>query len=582
MFRLIKILFVFTAFIFIESWSINAQQIKCLQIIVSDNSHDFKHFNKHYTIKDTAFINKRVNEVLNTLWRKGFIAATIDSLSYYKGCNAVYITPGIKYHWSSVRFKTKNISGAGNLKLDTNKFINRELSYDHLLRKLNRLVESSENNGYPFACIYLDNISFTDSSVGAEVVLERNQIIYYDSIVNKGNLNISNTFLMNYLKMHQGDLYNEKDVSRITKRLKQLSFAELDEQMELEFNDSKLNTIIRLNKRNANRFDGIIGFMPENKDSKKLLVTGDLNLVLKNSFGNGEQLFLRWRKVKSLSQDMNIGFYYPYIFNSPFGADLQLSLLKKDTAYLNVERNIGLRVPFDGSNYVKFYYKLFTSSLISTYGMNLITNKPEFLDLKADIYGMESVFSDLDYVFNPRKGIEIGLNAAFGQKKILRNVNINELIYDSVDLKSNTLSFTSSLAFYLPLFKYNVLLLRNVSAGLFDEQIYENQLFRFGGFKLMRGFDEDELLASQYSVFTAELRYLFEKNSYLCLFSDYAYYENTISQADIIDRPVGFGVGLSFETKAGIFAFNYALGRQFNNPLDLKSAKIHFGYISTF
>jgi hypothetical protein len=45
---------------------------------------------------------------------------------------------------------------------------------------------------------------------------------------------------------------------------------------------------------------------------------------------------------------------------------------------------------------------------------------------------------------------------------------------------------------------------------------------------------------------------------------------------------LGFGAGLNFETRAGIFAFNYALGKKNQNPIDFRAGKIHFGYISIF
>jgi hypothetical protein len=48
------------------------------------------------------------------------------------------------------------------------------------------------------------------------------------------------------------------------------------------------------------------------------------------------------------------------------------------------------------------------------------------------------------------------------------------------------------------------------------------------------------------------------------------------------DTPFGFGAGISFETKAGIFSINYALGKQFNNPIELRSGKIHFGIVNYF
>ena len=50
----------------------------------------------------------------------------------------------------------------------------------------------------------------------------------------------------------------------------------------------------------------------------------------------------------------------------------------------------------------------------------------------------------------------------------------------------------------------------------------------------------------------------------------------------LIDRPFGVGAGISFDTRAGIFSLNYAIGKQFNNPIDFKTAKIHFGFVSVF
>ncbi|MCX6181458.1 MAG: hypothetical protein NT150_05995 [Bacteroidetes bacterium] len=50
----------------------------------------------------------------------------------------------------------------------------------------------------------------------------------------------------------------------------------------------------------------------------------------------------------------------------------------------------------------------------------------------------------------------------------------------------------------------------------------------------------------------------------------------------VIDHPYGFGAGFSFETKAGIFSLNYAIGKQLGNPIDFGAAKIHFGFLNQF
>jgi hemolysin activation/secretion protein len=115
-----------------------------------------------------------------------------------------------------------------------------------------------------------------------------------------------------------------------------------------------------------------------------------------------------------------------------------------------------------------------------------------------------------------------------------------------------------------------------------DPVYFENELYRFGGAKTLRGFDESIFFASIYSIQNIEIKYLFEKNSAFYVFWNGAYYYQDITQNITEDFPWGFGIGLDFDTKAGIFSLSYALGKQFDNPFEIQSAKIHFGYISRF
>lgn len=98
---------------------------------------------------------------------------------------------------------------------------------------------------------------------------------------------------------------------------------------------------------------------------------------------------------------------------------------------------------------------------------------------------------------------------------------------------------------------------------------------------MLRGFDEEAIFASLFSVVTLEYRFLLSKNSYFNLFYDAAYVENRADGYEN-DFPFGFGAGLAFETKAGLFGVSYALGRQQSAPIDFRAAKIHFGYVNYF
>ncbi len=70
----------------------------------------------------------------------------------------------------------------------------------------------------------------------------------------------------------------------------------------------------------------------------------------------------------------------------------------------------------------------------------------------------------------------------------------------------------------------------NQSGFIENENLFTNELFRIGGLKTLRGFDEESLTASAYSIFTLEFRYLFDINSYFHVFFDGAYYERKANQ----------------------------------------------------
>src|SRR4029077_11988085 len=92
--------------------------------------------------------------------------------------------------------------------------------------------------------------------------------------------------------------------------------------------------------------------------------------------------------------------------------------------------------------------------------------------------------------------------------------------------------------------------------------IFRNELYQIGGYKVLRGFDEESILASAYAVGTLEYRYLIAQNSFLFAFTDLGWAKNNVPGYQIDNSYLGFGLGLAFETKAGIFNISYALGKQ--------------------
>ena len=123
-----------------------------------------------------------------------------------------------------------------------------------------------------------------------------------------------------------------------------------------------------------------------------------------------------------------------------------------------------------------------------------------------------------------------------------------------------------------------------VDAGLVisKDAVYNSELFRIGGNRRLRGFDEESILASWYNILTVEWRFLFGNNSYAYVFGDVAYMQNKSIDSNYDDWPFGFGVGIALETKVGIFGLSYALGARQGNPILFQNSKLHFGYVYSF
>jgi hemolysin activation/secretion protein len=83
-------------------------------------------------------------------------------------------------------------------------------------------------------------------------------------------------------------------------------------------------------------------------------------------------------------------------------------------------------------------------------------------------------------------------------------------------------------------------------------------------------------------VATLEYRYLVGLNSYFFVFSDGGYAENKSINIQSSNTFIGMGLGMAFETKAGIFNLSFAAGKRNDVPLDLRQSKIHLGYVTYF
>lgn len=524
-----------------------------------------------------------LHRVLEYFRNKGYLAASFDSIVDDSISLKAWIHVGETYNMSLIR--PGNVSGdilrQGGYKEKL--YSQRPYSPAELNKLYEGIITYCENNGYPFAMVQLDSIELTgDNAISASLNLNMNQRVIIDTVEVKGNSKLHPKFIRNYFNIKQGDMYNESRIAKVDPRLQDLPFVTEIRPHEVVFIDDKAKLLLYLDKKRASQFDGILGIAPNDDVDGKLLLTGDIKLKLLNAFNRGELIDFNWRKLEAKSQDLKFHFNFPFLFNTPIGIDYQLHLYKKDTSYLTLTNNLGIQVLFNGYNHVKAFYENQMSSLLSTEGLEFATTLPEYADINTSLYGVGMDYSKLNYRYNPRTGFRFDLMGAIGSKKIKKNANVNQALYDSIPLSSTLYRMELDAAGFIPLFRHSTLMIRNQSGFLENENLFENELFRIGGLKTLRGFDEESLTASIYTIFTLEFRYLFDLNSYFNIFFDGAYYERNTNSGYFNDTPYGIGAGVNFETRAGIFSLSYAMGSRDGEPLQFKAAKIHFGLTARF
>ena len=354
-----------------------------------------------------------------------------------------------------------------------------------------------------------------------------------------------------------------------------------------------------LQPKRSSQVNFLVGFLPGNSITGKPQLTGDINLDLKNILGSGESILLNWQQLQKKSPRLNLGYRHPYIFNSLFGIDFTFNLFKRDSGYLQLNSQLALQYILSANQSGKIFIQNQRTYLLQGgYDTNQIrTSKrlPPNIDLNANSIGIDYEWINTNYKFNPRNGNEIRFVTTIGLKRISKNNDISNLkdpgdpgfnfnsLYDSLKLKIYQIRLTLIAAHYFPAGKKSVFK-AGISGGVFQSQnIFRNELFQIGGYRLLRGFNEESIYATQYAVVTAEYRFLVGINSYLSGFTDVGYANTRFQSSNFTNRFTGVGLGLTFETKFGLLNLSYALGKQNDVKFDIRnSSKIHFGYINYF
>ncbi len=538
------------------------------RITSSDNSS--KSFeNKKYPTKLIAI--QAVQNHYSQLLADGYLDAQIDTVVKD---STVYlsIVTGNQYSVTNLQWSYDSLPVLFTPPAMGGRHKDKSLTW--VANQMKSMLSYCENNGYPFAGITPTSLTAAGNQIAMTLSLKPGPYIVLDSLALRSDDRLPAKYIRHYLDFRPGQPYNESRLRSFDKKIKEIPFLTATAPTEIAFTPGKADVYLFLQRKKASFFNGIIGIRPDDQ-SGRIHITGDAEVKLVNAFHSGEEFYINWRKLQPQTQDLAVKIHLPYLLSTPIGLDCSLKLYKRDSSYTSTILHGGLVFAFGGTNYLKAFIERNITNQLATYFSSL-----PIRNIHATLYGLSTRWEQLDYRLNPRKGYRFEIQLATGVRQLSpQQVQTTE---PKTTERYSLYKGDWDNEFYIPTFRKQTIRLGFMGGSMISKQMYDNELYRIGGVRTLRGIDEESIYAGTWGVANVEYRFLLEENGAIYAFYDQGWYEKKGVTQYTHDTPSGFGLGINLEVGTGVFTFNYALGQQFDNPIRLRNAKISFGFRSVF
>lgn len=447
------------------------------------------------------------------------------------------------------------------------------LDDNKLTNDIASLLRAYEANSIPFSKVSVGDISIYYENgkpyLKIEVDIIEGTKIKIDEIKIRGNETTNDNVISRELRLKPDRTITRELLESFKRRLERLNiFDKVEDPKVYTLKASKkTGLLIEVKEGNTNTFDGIIGYVPPVSDNEKGYFTGLVNLSFRNIFGTGRRLDARWQQEVRATQELEFRYTEPYIFSLPVNVGAGFLQRIQDTTY--TKRNLDIRSELFITDY-------FSGSLLAGYERVIPSTDSNIVAIVSDsrtLYtGVELRYDSRDYIYNPSSGILFNIAYTYGDKKIFAGEGNDYSIQ----------KFNTKIDLYHSFFKRQSVLLSLSAAQVSTGHLEDADYIRVGGNKNIRGYREEQFLATKLAYGNFEFRYSLARRSYIYALFDAGYY---FKESDVIlkspeqkDFLVGYGFGIQIESGIGIIGINYALGRG-DTFLD---GKIHFGYINNF
>ena len=531
----------------------------------STSQHLIDSINHVKKFKDFKSLQNETRHILQILQKIGCLESELESVE--KQNDSVYTAnyhvgpkyTHIKIFYSNEDFIKKELLRYSN-EISESYFI---LPFKDLEYTLNNLNKEKTKNGNTFARVNLKNIKpFDSKTLTANINVSNGSKRTIDQILIKGYNQFPESFIKYHAGIKKGMTLDKSVLIRKNNELNSLGFVTTTKPPEILFKVDSTTVYFYLKKLKNNNFDGILGFS-SGEENKGLTFNGYINLELNNNLNYGEQFSLNYKADGNEQQNFRVRLSVPYLFKTPLGIETALKIFKRDSTFLTSNQFAKINYQINTKSKAHIGYKSYQSN-------NLRNESPA--NLLVEDYKSKFLLTGYSFIKNqnnilfPIKSM-FQINFEIGTKKINST--------KESQLRAETLFY-----YIFNLNLKNSILIKNNSRLLSSDTYLTNELYQFGGINSIRGFNENSIDASFFTVLNTEYRYQFNNNFYLHSIFDIAYFEN--KNIALREKLYSFGFGIGLQTTSGIIKFGVANGNTENQDFNFSNTKIHVSITSKF
>ena len=235
------------------------------------------------------------------------------------------------------------------------------------------------------------------------------------------------------------------------------------------------------------------------------------------------------------------------------------SIFKQDSTFINTKfkallnYNINtkskLALTFDSEN---------SEKLTNTDNLNIETFKSIFLGFKYTFKVPKKDF------FNNDK-INVEIQSSIGKRNIENK-------------STNQIKINSNSSYIFKLSSSNEIYIQNSIGYLNSHNYINNELFRIGGFKTIRGIGQFKILANHYNLINLEFRHLPSISSYFYTITDVGYAKIGSKNKNFLS----LGFGYLFSAKKSIIDLSLSTETKNNQNSGIKKLTLNINWINNF